>query len=181
MSESTLIATSTITETICQVFSDPMVDIRSRGIVEVATDKDRIRGAFDLDTNRICLICSFPIVVFHFQDQIFGSFCSDFQGLAGSGNDAAIGVDACCFEMVVDHTDISIVYSYIGYHRHVPEVFIINSFYLMDRITAIDCHRRMIRAFADILVWYIIECLPDTIPMVIPVAGGFLEANDIGL
>lgn len=81
-----MVAASAITETVCQAFSDLTVGVGSGGVVEVATDKDRIWGALDLGVDRIGLIGSFPVVVFHFQNQIFGGFDTDFQGLAGGGD-----------------------------------------------------------------------------------------------
>ena len=176
-----MVAASAITETVCQAFSDLTVGVGSGGVVEVATDKDRIWGAFDLGVDRIGLIGSFPVVVFHFLNQIFGGFDTDFQGLAGGSDDAAIGIDAGGLEMVVDHTKVAIVYPYVGYHRHVPGVFVIGCLYLMDRIAAIDRYGRMVRAPADRPVGCIGKGLPDAVRVVIAVIGGFLETDDIGL
>lgn len=74
LTEGVLIAFASIAKSIGQRAFYPVIGIRGRGIVEVATYHDRVGGTTDLFGDIVYLGCTLPEVLLHLQDQSGSSF-----------------------------------------------------------------------------------------------------------
>lgn len=181
LTEGVLIAFAGIAESIGQRTFHPVIGIRGRGIVEVATYHDRVGRTTDLFGDIVCLRCPFPEVFFHLQDQLNSGFQAEQPGFGSRLYLSAVLVHTGCLQVVTEYPDGIVGHTHISNHRQVDGVLEKEGPYSPQRIAAGDHHGQMVGTTADIPIDYIIECHANAVNLVITGIGSFLHTDHIGL
>lgn len=181
LTEGVLIAPAGIAESIGQRTFHPVIGIRGRGIVEVATYHDRVGGTTDLFGDIVCLRCPFPKVFLHLQDQPGSGFQTEQPGFGSRLYLSAVLIHTGCLQVVTEYPDGIVGHTHIGNHRQVDGVLEKEGPYSPQRIAAGDHHGQMVGTTADIPIDHIIECHANAVHLIITGIGSFLHADHIGL
>lgn len=181
LTEGVLIAPAGIAETIGQRAFHPVIGIRGRGIVEVATYHDRVGGTTDFFGDIISLRRPLPEVLFHLQDQPDTGLQAEHPGLGSRLYLSAVLVHTSCLQMVAEEADGIGRHTDIGDHRQVDGVLEIEGPYMLQGIPAADHHRQVVGTSANTVMGDVAECFPDGVSLVVGSIGGFLHTDNIGL